>query len=514
MKKVVYIFSFVLMNFNSLSQVPTIQWQRNYGMGGEDVLKSIKYSSLGYYVLAGYTLQNDNASILKIDTLGGIVWENNYGGSLDEQARQLSITYDHKIVFIGEANSNDGDVSGVHGPWPFTNLIPDYWLVSLDTSGAINWQKCLGGTGADQGFSIVQTPDSGFFLTGTIADDNGDVDHYIGSNDIWIVKTDKFGNLIWRRTIGGTYNDFGNKCLMTSDGGFIIGGTSESPDVDVTGNHGSYDAWIVKVNSLGIIQWERSYGGSGGDGANDIIQGLNGNFYIIGTTNSNDGDISGVRGSADILVMKIDSLGNIRWQKCIGGTQLEEGRAGCLTASGGLQIVGYTYSNDFDAINNHGNKDVLAAELDFNGNLLWSQCFGGSADDEGYSIIQTTDGGTIFCGYTSSTDGDAVGNFSNNHRDWVVKLSPLPVNVPSYSYNTINLKILKAADATIVSFDLNEPSEINLNLYDLLGRKLFEKKISGLLGENKVSLSFLLPSPNINILQLQTKNRVYSKLIY
>ena len=504
----------LLISLLGYSQVPTIQWQNNYGMGGEDVSKSIKYSSLGFYVLAGYTNQNYNASLFKIDTLGNIIWANNYGGTLDEQASQVLITYDNKIVFLGEANSNDGDVSGVHGPWPFINLIPDYWLVCLDLSGTIEWQKCLGGTGPDQGYSIIQTPDSGFFLTGTIEDDNGDVNHFIGSNDVWVVKTDKYGNLLWRRTIGGTYNDFGNKCLMTSDGGYIIGATSESADVDVTGNHGSYDAWIVKLNSLGIIQWEKSYGGSGSDGANDIIQGLNGDFYIVGTTSSNDGDISGVKGYADILAMKIDSLGNILWQKCIGGTQLEEGRGGCLTASGGLQIVGYTNSIDSDAINNHGNKDVLSAELDSNGNLLWSQCFGGSADDEGYSVIQTTDGGTIFSGYTSSTDGDAVGNFSNNHRDWVVKLSPLPVAVPTLSKPSINLNITQNDNMTTVSFGLDKNSEVVISFFDLLGRNLFEKKINAHQGQNKLICDFQLTSPSCYIVKVCTKDGVYSKLIY
>lgn len=513
MKKVIYLILCVLFKLNSISQVPTIQWQNNYGLGGEDVAKNIKYSTLGFYVLAGYTNHNYDASLFKIDTLGNIIWANNYGGTLDEQASQVLITYDNKIVFLGEANSNDGDVSGVHGPWPFTNLIPDYWLVCLDSSGTIEWQKCLGGTGPDQGYSIIQTPDSGFFLTGTIEDDNGDVNRFIGSNDVWVVKTDKYGNLLWRRTIGGTYNDFGNKCLMTSDGGYIIGATSESADVDVTGNHGSYDAWIVKLNSIGVIQWEKSYGGSGVDGANDLILGLNGDFYIIGSTNSIDGDISGAIGNADVLVMKIDSIGNIIWQKCIGGSQNEEGRSGCLTTNGGVQVVGYTFSNDGDAITSHGNKDVLSAELDSNGNLLWSKCFGGSADDEGYSVIQTTDGGTIFSGYTSSTDGDAVGNFSNNHRDWVVKLSPLPVNIPTINSSSINLHGNIKNNSALVTFELDNEMSVKLSFYDTTGRKLFEKVIRAHQGTNKIQ-EYLPMQKNGIIIQLETHDASYSKLIY
>ena len=121
MKRILNIFLMLLISLLGYYQVPTIQWQNNYGMGGEDVSKSIKYSSLGFYVLAGYTNQNYNASLFKIDTLGNIIWANNYGGTLDEQASQVLITYDNKIIFLGEANSNDGDVSGVHGPWPVIN---------------------------------------------------------------------------------------------------------------------------------------------------------------------------------------------------------------------------------------------------------------------------------------------------------------------------------------------------------------------------------------------------------
>lgn len=513
MKKVIYLILCVLFKFNSMSQVPTIQWQNNYGMGGEDVSKSIKYSPLGFYVLAGYTNHNYDASLFKIDTLGNIIWANNYGGSMHEQASQALIALNNKILFLGETDSNDGDVSGVHTVWPFLSFELDYWLVCLDTSGTIEWQKCFGGTGPDEGYSIVQTPDSGFFLVGKIYSDDGDVTRYIGSEDTWLIRIDKNGNLIWQKTIGGTNDDFGYKCLSTSDGGFIIGTTSSSSDVDVTGNHGSFDAWIVKVNSVGNILWERSYGGSGGDGANDIIQGLNGDFYIVGTTFSNDGDISGGNGLRDILVLKIDSIGNLIWQKCIGGSQNEEGRSGCLTTNGGVQVVGYTFSNDGDAITSHGNKDVLSAELDSNGNLLWSKCFGGSADDEGYSVIQTTDGGTIFSGYTSSTDGDAVGNFSNNHRDWVVKLSPLPVTTSNLSTSSINLKGSTTSNFVNVTFDLDNETMVKLYFYDSLGRKLFEKVIRAHQGTNKIQ-EYLPLQKNGIIIQLETHDASYSKLIY
>ena len=494
------------------AQLPTIQWQNNYGLSGDEVARSIAYSNLGFYILAGTTDRNgSDASIFKVDTSGNLLWSNSYGGSHDEQSYQSLVTFDNKIVFIGEANSVDGDVFGVHGNPP--GNLPDYWLVCLDTSGTIEWQKCLGGSFSDQGFSVVQTPDSGFFITGTISDDNGDVDRYIGSDDVWVVKTDKHGNLMWRKTIGGTDSDFGNKCILTSDGGFLIAATTASTDVDVIGNHGSVDAWIVKLNSQGIIQWKRTYGGSGPDLATDILQGLNGSYYLIGTTGSLDGDISGVKGSADMLVIKIDSVGNILWQKCVGGSFIDEGRSGCVT-SGGVQVIGYSWSNDFDAISNHGNKDVFAAEFDSSGNLLWVKCFGGSADDEGFSILTTSDGGSIFSGYTSSTDGDAIGNFSNNHRDWLVKLSPLPVAVEALTTQSLNLTVIKNGNSTFISFNLDKDSEIKMSFYDMLGRNLFEKKVRGHLGENQILLDISLPAYNCNIIQLETENGVFSKLIY
>ena len=514
MKNIIFITTILFCSFSSFAQIPSIQWQNNYGLSGDDVANNITYSNLGFYILAGATVHNGiDASIFKVDTSGNLLWSNNYGGSRNEQTYQSLITFDNKIVFIGEANSYDGDVSGVHGPWPQGNEL-DYWLVCLDTSGTIEWQKCLGGSGPDQGFSIVQTPDSGFFITGTIYDNNGDVNMFIGGDDIWVVKTDKHGNLMWRKTIGGTNNDFGNKCILTSDGGYLIAATTSSTDVDVTGNHGSYDGWIVKLSSQGIIQWNRAYGGSGGDAATDILQGMNGEFYIIGTTGSIDGDISGVIGVADMLVMKIDSVGNILWQKCVGGSYIDEGRSGCVTPSGGVQVIGYSWSNDFDAISNHGNKDVFVAEFDSIGNLLWVKCFGGSADDEGFSIITTSDGGSIFSGYTSSTDGDAIGNFSNNHRDWAVKLSPLPVSVPSLTTKSVNLNVLKKGNTTLVSFNLDKDSEIRISFYDMLGRNLFKKKVRGHLGENKILLDISLPATNCNIMQLETENGVYSKLVY
>ena len=97
---------------------------------------------------------------------------------------------------------------------------------------------------------------------------------------------------------------------------------------------GSYDVWIVKISSNGIIQWQYSYGGSGSDGANDIVRDFNGNYYLIGNTNSGDFDINNPKGAGDILVMKTDSLGILQWSKCLGGSQNEEGQAGCLTTNG------------------------------------------------------------------------------------------------------------------------------------------------------------------------------------
>ena len=161
---------------------------------------------------------------------------------------------------------------------------------------SIVWQKCLGGSSTDYALSIRQTTDGGSIVAGSSFSNDGDVSGNHGYDDYWVVKLNSVGEIVWQKSLGGSYHDYAYSIRQTTDGGFIIAGWSESNDGDVSGHHGStdyYDYWVVKLNSAGEIEWQKCLGGSDGDVAWSIHQTSDGGFIVAGHSNSNDGDVSG-----------------------------------------------------------------------------------------------------------------------------------------------------------------------------------------------------------------------------
>jgi hypothetical protein len=171
-----------------------------------------------------------------------VKWQKSLGGSDYDDASSIQQTTDGGFIVAGQTKSNNGDVSGKHGNY-------DYWIVKLDADGNLVWQKCLGGSDFDEAQSIQQTTDGGFIVAGHSKSNNGDVSGNQGHEDYWIVKLDKDGNLVWQKSLGGSDYDFAYSIQQTTDGGFIVAGQSASNDGDVSGNHGSGDDWIVKLDA-------------------------------------------------------------------------------------------------------------------------------------------------------------------------------------------------------------------------------------------------------------------------
>ena len=234
---------------------------------------------------------------------------------------------------------------------------------SLAQAPTIEWQKCLGGSNDDWAYSIQQTSDSGFIVAGYTESSNGDVSGNHGAYDYWVVKLNSSGDILWQICLGGTNVDVAYSIQQTSDEGFIVAGYTCSNEGDVSGNHGNSDYWVVKLNSSGTIEWQKCLGGTDGDYANSIQQTSDGGFIVAGQTYSNDGDVSGNHGGSDAWVVKLNSSGNIEWQKCLGGTGWDWENSIQQTSDGGFIVAGYTNSNDGDVSGNHGSKDYWVVKL-------------------------------------------------------------------------------------------------------------------------------------------------------
>jgi len=411
----------------SIELMPDISFDKYLGGSNEDTAYSIQQTSDGGYIVTGYTFSNNGDVswnhglgdywIVKLNDKGELEWQKCLGGSSYDWAKSIQQTSDGGYIVAGYTWSNDGDVFGNHGSY-------DYWIVKLNGNGELEWQKCLGGTCYEKAYSIQQTSDGGYIVAGYTGSNDGDVSGNHGSRDYWIVKLDETGNIQWQKCLGGSDDDTAYSIQQTSDGGYIVAGYTCSNDGDISGNHGGNywgDYWIVKLNDKGELEWQKCLGGSDDDTAHSIQQTTDGGYIVAGYTWSNDGDVSWNHGRSDYWIVKLNESGELEWQKSLGGSDDDWPHSIQQTTDGGCIVAGYASSNDGYVFGNHGNIDSWIVKLNAKGELKGQKCLGGSDDDFALSIQQTLDGGYIIAGRTKSNDGDVSGNHGS-YDYWIVKL--------------------------------------------------------------------------------------------
>ena len=477
-----------------LSAQPTIQWQKTFGGTYGDEAQVVQQTTDGGYIVAGYTSSNDgdvfgnNGSLdfwmIKLNADGAVQWKKTYGGSLDESIYGMQQTLDGGFMAVGYTRSTNGDVSGHNGYF-------DAWVLKLDQNGNIQWQKALGGSDWEEAWDVQQTADGGYIVVGRSRFPDGDVTINHGDADFWIVKLSSTGIIEWQRSHGGNDEDIAYAVKQTPDGGYIVAGESYSTEGDVTGNHGNADFWVIKLNFDGKIEWEKSYGGSYLDRANDIQLTHDGGYIVFGISYSMDGDVIGNHGSGDFWVVKLSKTGDLEWQKSLGGSAEEFARTMNLTNDHGYILTGLAGSTNGDVIGNDGGGDLWVVKLSGTGDLEWQKTYGGTKPEVGSSIQQTTDGGYIAAGYAWSSDGDVSVNKGKTDF-WVVKLSPefSPTSeihartlkiYPNPATNTISFlpAVALAEEGLAVSPAVASAEEgLFVQITDLLGQVLSHQTIS------------------------------------
>ena len=359
-----------------------------------------------------------DAWLLKITSTGEIVWQYDLGGSRFDEALALLQKSSGTFLIAGATASEDGDIDpGIRYD---DKSQQDIWLLELDPYGQILHQQCLGGSGKEWIRAIEETSDGGYILAATSNSADIHLDQNHGEVDYWIVKLNSSLGIQWQRSFGGSNYDDAYSARQTSDGGYIIGGDTGSEDQDVTGNHGGLDGWILKLNAAGEIIWSRCYGGSKTDYIHDIIPTTDGGYAVAGIAESSDGDVTGTRDSFDAWIFKLNSEGDIHWNICLGGSKLDIASSIVETDDGGFLIAGHTESNDGVVKENKGISNIWIIKLTPEGELDWEKTLGGSGNDNLRYLIKTVDGQYLFAGDTDSNDGDVTGN--HGERDiWLVK---------------------------------------------------------------------------------------------
>lgn len=418
---------FILLLLSQLvfCQAPAIQWQKALGGTSQDFSSSIQQTTDGGYIIAGTTMSNNGDVtsnhgqsdfwIVKLSDTGSILWQKTFGGTGIDKAISIQETSDGGYIVGGFTTSTDGDVTGNHG-------VQDFWVVKLSSTGVLIWQKTLGGTGDDELQGIQQTSDGGYIVVGYTYSNNGDIVGNHGDTDIWVAKLSATGSLLWQKALGGTSSEIAYGIVQTTDGGYVIAGSTSSTNGDITSSHGFGDVWIVKLSTTGTLLWQKTLGGTGEEEANSIQQTTDDGFIIGCDTNSNDGDVTNNHGAQDFWVVKLSSIGDLIWQKTFGGTSDDLCYSAQQTSDGGYVVAGVSSSNNGDLSGNYGLLDIWVVKLTNTGTLIWQKNLGGTASDYCFSIKQTTDGGYVTAGHTQSNNNDVTGNHSTGNDAWIVKL--------------------------------------------------------------------------------------------
>ncbi|MBL7906248.1 MAG: T9SS type A sorting domain-containing protein [Bacteroidales bacterium] len=357
-----------------------------------------------------------------------IDWQNCFGGPGNEKAFDLVSTGDGYIILVSHY------VDEIQGR--------NIQLLKTDTGGNIVWEKSLGGTKFDEPCRIFSAGNGNYFITSVATSSDGDItnDPYPTAMNNWILKINGSGEILWEKIYGGTCIDNGNFGTTTSDGSVIAYCYTCSDDGDITNNYGSYDAWMVKVDSLGNKVWDFTIGHNNGDFSNAIIETSDrGILAALQSYRATGGNIECeyFNEYTDIVLFKLDSVANIEWQQCYGGSQIEyvydiiETTDGYILAGSGESddgdLAGSGYHLGYD---NNGNQtsDIWLLKIDFTGNVIWSKCYGGTRNEYANRVFQTGDGGFIIFGETGSFDGDVTGNHSAGpgiSDIWVIRIDSI-----------------------------------------------------------------------------------------
>jgi hypothetical protein len=339
-----------------------IEWQNSCCTENHETIHCVIQTADGGFAYCGWssseTVPNYDFWIVKLNGEAEMEWQNSYGGSSYDIAASLAQTPDGGYIMAGYSESEDGDVSGNHG-------LDDYWVVKTDSTGLLQWEKSFGGSGNDRCEIIISLPDSSYAMCGFSSSNNGDVSGNHGNFDFWLVKINEIGDILWQKTYGGSDEDSNiTSLLQLEDQGFLITGRTKSNNGDVTFNHGDQDVWTIKTDSIGEIEWQRTYGGSGYDVSGDIIRTIDGGYLHSATTKSVDGDITQSFGSYDIWMIKINDTGDLQWEKSIGGSDFDVNRSILKISENEFKLAGTTSSNDGYISGNHGDDDLWLADFE------------------------------------------------------------------------------------------------------------------------------------------------------
>lgn len=341
---------------------------RTYGGTGNDIAYSFQPTADGGFLIAGYTLSfgqgNRDVYVIRTDAEGNMLWSKTYGSTNTDYGWSLDITSDGGFI-VGAHSGSFG--LGSH----------DVYLLKCDAVGTLQWTQVYGGTSADGVYSLEETTDGGFIISSHTSSFGA------GEHEVYLIKTDSNGDTIWTRSYGGASGDYLRSVQQTTDGGYITASETFSFGA------GGADVYLIKTDSIGNLEWAKTYGGTAADYGYSVRQTPDGGFITAGYTSS-----AGA-GNFDVLLLKTDADGDVQWSRTYGGTSFDYGYEVRVLTDGGFIVCGFSGIRD-------PSGDVYMLRTDSLGALLWSRSIGGAGADYGWSVEELPDGGFAVTGYTNS----------------------------------------------------------------------------------------------------------------
>jgi hypothetical protein len=513
----------IATSFNvSAQNGPAKQWDKTFGGSGPDFLQCMQQTSDGGFIIGGKSesgIGGDKSQtnygpintcdfwVIKLDINGNKQWDKTFGGIANDVISSLQQTLDGGYILGGHS---EGGISGDKSQ--SSKGGKDFWVVKLDANGNKQWDKTIGGSGDDCLEALHQTSDGGYILGGdSNSDISGDKSEMSrGLNqlpDYWVVKIDASGNKIWDKTFGGTNDEKFYSLGQTSDGGYILGGVSYSNNNGdkSQGSIGFGDYWILKLDSSGNKLWDKTFGGPDQNILKSLQQTSDGGYILAGLSNSNIGGskTEASKGDFDYWIIKTDGLGNKLWDKTLGGNN-GDFLVSIKQAPDGSFLLGGTsnsYISGDKSQNPSGFSDFWVLKVNSNGNKIWDKTIGGNDSDELHSVYFTIDVGLILGGESSSNIGGDKTQASRGGYDfWIVKLAPDVLGTDEATMAKFQLfqnRPNPFSQNTTISFNLAQPEEVELAIYNSLGQTVVKHRKKYAAGHQQIQWRELVPNQQL-----------------
>ncbi len=356
----------LIFSISYASEETVITWEKTFGGDKWDKANSIQQVADGGYIVAGGTssfgVGSTDVYVFKLDENGNLIWQKIYGGSGSDLAYSIQQTTDGGYIVAG--------ITASLGAGSY-----DVYVLKLDKDGNLIWEKAYGGSAPEEAYAVQETKDGGYIVAGRTASFGDTGNSAYPLNNVYVLKLDKDGNLIWQKTYGGSDNDWARSIQETKDGGYIIAGITGSISA-------GFNAYILKIDKDGNLVWDKKYGRDSGE-AYAVQQTKDGGYIVAG------GTASFGPGWNNVYVLKLDTNGDLIWEKAYGRKKVNWGYAVQETKDGGYIVAGKSTDPETES------DDIYILKLDANGDLIWQKIYGTYSDEIAYAVQETKDGGYI-----------------------------------------------------------------------------------------------------------------------